>query len=101
MLAQARLQILVLPDRMQHEANALRLGSREEHDPTLDHSVTQQGWGLVEEHEVEPVASFPFVPNQCIIFVKTFNSLHCVRPMQAEDSSAMRRTLTINIEKKE
>ena len=57
MLTQARLQILVLPDRMQHEANALRLGSREEHDPTLDHTVTQQGRGLVEEHEVEPVAS--------------------------------------------
>lgn len=53
-LAQARLQILVLPERAQHEANALRLGSREEHDATLEHTVTQQGRGLVEEHEVGP-----------------------------------------------
>ena len=58
-LAQARLQILVLPERAQHEANALRLGSREEHDATLEHTVTQQGRGLVEEHEVEPVGSAP------------------------------------------
>ena len=57
MLAQTRLQILVLSDRTQHEANALRLGSREEHDPPLDHSVTQQGRGLVQKYEIEPVAS--------------------------------------------
>ena len=57
MLAQTRLQILVLPDRTQHEANALRLGAREEHDTALDHTVTQQGRGLIEKHEIEPVAS--------------------------------------------
>lgn len=57
MLAQTRFQILVLPDRMQHEANALRLGSREEHDTLRDHAVAREGRGPIEEHEIEPVAS--------------------------------------------
>jgi hypothetical protein len=33
-----------------------------------------------------------------VIFVKTFNSWHSVRPMQGNGSGAMRKTLTINIE---
>lgn len=51
--------------------------------------------------EIERLHSFEFTPNQCVIFVKTFNSLHCVRPMTAGGSPVMRRTLTINIEKQE
>ncbi len=48
--------------------------------------------------EVEVVDTFEFTPNQAVIFVKTFNSLHSVRPMQGHGSKAMRQTLTINIE---
>ncbi len=51
--------------------------------------------------EIDRLHCFEFGPNQCVIFVKTFNSLHCVRPMKAKGSDAMRRTLTINIEKQE
>lgn len=51
--------------------------------------------------EVEPLHTFDFKPNQSVIFIKTFNSLHCVRPMTGNGSQAMRRTLTINIEKQE
>ena len=51
--------------------------------------------------EAEPLHAFEFGPNQCVVFVKTFNSLHCVRPMTVTGSEAMRRTLTINIEKQE
>jgi 2OG-Fe(II) oxygenase superfamily len=40
----------------------------------------------------------PFVPNQCVLFVKTFNSLHAVAPMTQTGSKIMRKTLTINIE---
>ena len=47
--------------------------------------------------EVETIREMPFDPNQCVIFVKTFNSLHGVRPM-AGPPNAVRRTLTINIE---
>lgn len=47
---------------------------------------------------VTVVDTFPFEPNQAVVFVKTFNSLHSVRPMTAPDPDRMRRTLTINIE---
>ncbi len=48
--------------------------------------------------EVEVLDSFDFTPNQAVIFVKTFNSWHSVRPMTGVGSDAMRKTLTINIE---
>lgn len=48
--------------------------------------------------EMEVIDTFDFTPNQAVIFVKTFNSWHSVRPMSGEGSDAMRRTLTINIE---
>lgn len=48
--------------------------------------------------EVERVRSLPFQPNQCVVFVKTFNSLHAVSPVRG-GSDVLRRTLTINIER--
>jgi hypothetical protein len=45
--------------------------------------------------EVETLHTFPFEPNQAVLFVKTFNSLHCVRPMTGPEG-VMRRTLTVN-----
>jgi hypothetical protein len=33
-----------------------------------------------------------------VVFVKTFNSWHSVRPMTGSGSALMRKTLTINIE---
>jgi hypothetical protein len=54
----------------------------------------------LEFDEVETVKTFDFSPNQCLIFVKTFNSLHAVRPMKGDNSNFMRSTLTINIETK-
>jgi hypothetical protein len=49
--------------------------------------------------EMEEIDTFDFTPNQMVVFVKTFNSWHCVRPMTGVGSSAMRKTLIINIEK--
>ena len=51
--------------------------------------------------EVETLNTFEFGPNQCVIFARSFNSLHCVRPITAKGSKAMRRSITINIEKQE
>ncbi len=48
--------------------------------------------------DMDILDTFQFLPNQAVIFVKTFNSWHSVRPMTGVGSSAMRRTLTINIE---
>jgi hypothetical protein len=33
-----------------------------------------------------------------VVFAKTFNSWHCVRPMTGPDAQVWRRSLTINIE---
>ncbi|MGN6720494.1 MAG: hypothetical protein ACTHLX_24275 [Candidatus Binatia bacterium] len=54
---------------------------------------------IVPWDKVEVVDIISFVPNQCIIFVKTFNSLHSVRKMTQHDSSALRKTVTITIQK--
>jgi hypothetical protein len=52
----------------------------------------------LEFEEVETLRVFEYQPNQCLVFVKTFNSLHGVRPMTGLGTSLMRKTLTINIE---
>lgn len=52
----------------------------------------------LEFDEVETLSTFEYLPNQCVIFIKTFNSLHAVRPMLATSGDLMRRTLTVNIE---
>jgi hypothetical protein len=51
----------------------------------------------LEFDEVEVLKTFPFNPNQCVIFIKTFNSLHSVFPMTGAGSKAMRKTITLNI----
>ena len=51
----------------------------------------------LEFEEVDTVKVFEFKPNQAVVFVKTFNSLHGVKPMTGVGSEQMRRTLTINI----
>lgn len=48
--------------------------------------------------DMDVIDTFDFAPNQAVIFVKTFNSWHSVRPMTGHGSPAMRKTLTINIE---
>jgi hypothetical protein len=53
----------------------------------------------LEFDDVETLRTFEYSPNNCVIFIKTFNSLHGVRPMKAPGHSLMRKTLTINIEK--
>jgi len=49
--------------------------------------------------DVDISTTWEFLPNQCIIFVKTFNSWHAVEPMRG-GADALRKTLTINIERK-
>ena len=48
--------------------------------------------------EVETLDCFDFTPNQAVVFIKTFNSWHSVRPMTGAGSKALRKTLTINVE---
>jgi hypothetical protein len=54
---------------------------------------------MVPWDQIEIVETVPFVPNQCIVFVKTHNSLHSVREMTQKNSKALRKSVTIVIEK--
>ncbi len=54
--------------------------------------------GYMDFDEVACVRTYPFEPNQCLVFVKTYNSWHAVWPMTGNDPKVLRRTLTINIE---
>lgn len=65
-------------------------------DPTRSYNhLNRQG----SFEEMETLYTYDFTPNQVVVFVKTFNSWHSVRPMTGRGSNAMRRTLTINIER--
>jgi hypothetical protein len=48
--------------------------------------------------DMEVIDTYDFGPNQLVLFVKTFNSWHSVRPMTGTGSKQLRKTLTINIE---
>jgi hypothetical protein len=56
---------------------------------------------IVPWDRIEIVETIPFAANQCMIFVKTHNSLHSVRKMKEAGSRALRKTVTIVIEKDE
>ena len=47
--------------------------------------------------DMEVVRTFEYQPNQAVVFVKTYNSWHSIRPMQGQDGK-LRRTLTVVIE---
>ncbi|NIJ52788.1 hypothetical protein [Dyadobacter arcticus] len=49
-------------------------------------------------HEVDVIKTVEYLPNQCILFLKTFNSLHSVPPLRNLGGTELRRTLTINID---
>lgn len=49
--------------------------------------------------DVDVIRSYGFKPNQCVIFIKTYNSWHHVSPLTAPPGSPLRKTLTINIER--
>ena len=53
---------------------------------------------LASFEDMEVLGTYDFTANQAVIFVKTFNSWHSVRPMTGSASSPLRKTLTINIE---
>jgi hypothetical protein len=52
----------------------------------------------LEFDQTDVLDTFEFQTNQCVVFIKTFNSLHAVSPLAGVGVNAMRKTLTINIE---
>lgn len=52
---------------------------------------------MTEHEDFKPFDIVEFEPNQCAIFIKTFNSHHSVPQMTSEDDTLLRRTLTLVI----
>jgi hypothetical protein len=52
-----------------------------------------------EFDQVNTLKKFNFVPNQAVVFIKTWNSWHAVEPIKAPSPNNVRRTLTVNIER--
>jgi hypothetical protein len=50
--------------------------------------------------QVNTLKKMDFNPNQAVIFVKTWNSWHAVSPLHAPSGENLRKTLTVNIERK-
>jgi hypothetical protein len=47
--------------------------------------------------DMDILDTFEFVPNAGVVFIKTFNSWHSVRPIQGPKNGPMRRNLVINV----
>lgn len=43
--------------------------------------------------------TYPYQPNQCVLFIKTADSWHGVAPMRGPSDGPLRKTLTINVER--
>ena len=56
-LAKTWFEILMLPDRPQHESYAFGFGAREQQHTVPEHAVAEKCRGVVEENQVEPIAS--------------------------------------------
>jgi hypothetical protein len=67
-------------------------------DPAFAFNWTNR---IVPWDRIEIVETIPFAANQCMIFVKTHNSLHSVRKMNQTGSKVLRKTVTINIERED
>jgi hypothetical protein len=49
--------------------------------------------------QVDTIRNYEFNANQCLLFIKTYNSWHHVTPIKAPPDAPLRKTLTINIER--
>lgn len=53
--------------------------------------------GYMDFKDIDILEEFNFLPNSCVIFVKTFNSWHAVMPIRAPEN-VIRKSLVINID---
>lgn len=59
-----------------------------------------EGNKYFEFDQMNTLKQMDFNPNQAVIFIKTWNSWHAVSPLHAPPGNHLRKTLTVNIERK-
>lgn len=68
--------------------------------PKDKRKIYNEGNKYFEFDEVDTLKKMEFNPNQAVIFIKTWNSWHAVSPLHAPSNERLRKTLTVNIERK-
>ncbi|MGH8487904.1 MAG: hypothetical protein ACREXS_03250 [Gammaproteobacteria bacterium] len=63
-------------------------------DRTLYSNYSNQ---YLDFDDVEVIETFPFVPNACLMFVKTSVSWHCVTPINLVDDAPIRKTVAMSL----
>lgn len=71
-------------------------GGTSVNDTKDDKQYYNQVNNVIPFEQVKEIKTFPFDPNQCVLFIKTYNSLHSVYPMNGPEG-AMRKTATVCI----
>jgi hypothetical protein len=68
--------------------------------PKDPRNLYNEGNKYFDFEQVNTLKKMDFNPNQAVIFVKTWNSWHAVSPLKAPSGENLRKTLTVNIERK-
>lgn len=95
--ASGKVATLVLPMVADGEWNPAFGGGTDVNVPKHARSMFNRMNDKAHFDEVDVAHSFPFLPNQAVVFLRTYNSWHSVQPMTAAGSPQMRRTVTINV----
>lgn len=72
-------------------------GDTDINTPRADHLRFNGVNGKADFADMDIASSLAFQPNRALLFIRTYNSWHSVRPMTASGSSALRRTVTVTI----
>lgn len=97
--APSKIVTLVVSMMREGEWNLAFGGGTDVNRPKEDYYRYNQLNRLATFDDMEVVHTFEYSPNQAVIFVKTYNSWHSVRPMTGDSTAPLRKTLTINIER--
>jgi hypothetical protein len=68
--------------------------------PKDPRNLYNEGNKYFDFEQVNTLKKMEFNSNQAVIFVKTWNSWHAVSPLKAPSGENLRKTLTVNIERK-
>lgn len=73
-------------------------GGLDVNEPLGDEWVFNYHNRIADFSDMSVVRTFEYQPNRAVLFVKTYNSWHSIRPMTGPDAAMLRRTLTVVIE---
>ncbi len=95
--APGKVVTLILPMLAEGEWDPKVGGATDINTPREDRLRFNSVNGKAEFCEMEIASSLAFEPNRALLFVRTHDSWHSVRPMTAPGSPALRKTVTVTL----